>query len=211
MYIDTDEKAAMANRERVLSGADREQDENQLVKASQAGDQEAFACLVQRYQRRIFNLSLRLVRDYDEASEITQEAFVAAWQGLPGFRGEAQFSTWLYSIAYHCGMRQVERRKREAALQEAMTAEQRARTSGEEKPLEDMLEKHEQRAFLRLSLEQLPAHYRLILILRDFQEMTYQEMANRLALPMGTVKTHIFRARHLLKQRVLALTLENQL
>jgi len=84
------------------------------------------------------------------------------------------------------------------------------RMHGQEKDLADMVEKHEQQALLRLSLEQLPARYRLILILRDFQEMTYQEMASSLALPLGTIKTHLFRARHLLKQRVLALTLENQ-
>jgi RNA polymerase sigma-70 factor (ECF subfamily) len=208
--MDTDEKTAKADQERVFSVTDCEPDESQLVRASQTGDQQAFARLVQRYQHRIFNLSLRLVRDYDEASEITQEAFVAAWQGLPGFRGEAQFSTWLHHIAYHCAMHQIERQKREIALQEAMAAEQRLRISNEEKPLEDMIEKHEQRALLRLSLEQLPAHYRLILILRDFQEMTYQEMADRLALPMGTIKTHLFRARHLLKRCVLALALENQ-
>jgi len=68
---------------------------------------------VQRYQRRVFNMSLRLVGDYDEATEITQEAFVAAWQGLPGFRGETHFSTWLSCITSHCGLRQLEKRKRE--------------------------------------------------------------------------------------------------
>lgn len=99
---------------------------------------------------------------------------------------------------------------RKIALQEAMAAEQRLRTSNEERPLEDTIEKYEQRALLRLSLEQLPAHYRLILILRDFQEMAYQEMADSLALPMGTIKAHILRARHLLTRCVLALALENQ-
>ena len=187
-----------------------EQDDDQLVKASQQGDQDAFAVLVQRHQQRVFNLSLRLVQDYDEASEITQEAFVAAWQGLPGFRGEARFSTWLYRIAYNCGLRQLEKRKHDTALQEAIVTEQNLRTYGQEEFLEHSVEKHEQQILLRLSLEQLPARYRLILILRDLQEMTYQEIASKLALPMGTIKTHLFRARHLLKQQVLALTLENQ-
>jgi len=209
----TERKAAIIHQEGVFPhavGDSSEQDEDQLVKASQQGDQDAFAILVQRHQRRVFNLSLRLVQDYDEASEITQEAFLSAWQGLPSFRGEARFSTWLYRITYHCGLRQLEKRNREGALHEAMQAEQRVRMRSQEKDLADMVEKHEQQALLRLSLEQLPAHYRLILILRDFQEMTYQEMASKLALPMGTIKTHLFRARHLLKQRVLALTLENQ-
>lgn len=87
--------------------------------------------------------------------------------------------------------------------------EQSVRTRGQETDLEDIVEKHEQQELLRVGLEQLPARYRLILILRDFQEMTYQEMASKLALPIGTIKTHLFRARHLLKQRVLALTLKS--
>lgn len=70
-----------------------EQDEAQLVKASQYGDQDAFAFLVQRHQRRVFNMVLRMLQDYEEASEITQEAFLAAWLGLPSFRGEARFAT----------------------------------------------------------------------------------------------------------------------
>ena len=185
-----------------------EADEDQLVKASQQGDQEAFAILVLRHQRRVFNLSLRLVHNEEDASEVAQEAFVSAWQGLPAFRGEACFSTWLYRITYHCGLRQLERRKREIALQEAMQAEQIVSAHEREKSPEDVVEQHEQQALLRGVLDQLPARYRLILLLRDFQELTYQEMASMLALPIGTIKTHLFRARHLLKQRMLALSLE---
>src|SRR5690349_11379206 len=82
-----------------------EQDDTQLVIASQRGDQDAFAFLVQRHQRRVFNMVVRMLQDYEEASEITQEAFLAAWMGLPSFRGEARFSTWLYRIVYHCCLR----------------------------------------------------------------------------------------------------------
>jgi len=81
--------------------AQSEQDDTHLVIASQQGDQDAFASLVQRHQRRVFTLALRMLQDYDEASEITQETFLAAWMGLPSFRGEARFATWLYRIAYH--------------------------------------------------------------------------------------------------------------
>jgi RNA polymerase sigma-70 factor (ECF subfamily) len=85
-----------------------EQDDAQLVKASQHGDQDAFAFLVQRHQRRVFTMVLRMLQDYEETGEITQEAFLAAWQGLPSFRGEARFPTWLYRIAYNCCLRQLE-------------------------------------------------------------------------------------------------------
>ena len=93
-----------------------EQDDAQLVKASQHGDQDAFAFLVKRHQRRVFNMVLRMLQNDEEASEITQEAFLVAWQGLPSFRGEACFATWLYRIAYHCSLQQLERHKMEIAI-----------------------------------------------------------------------------------------------
>lgn len=211
--MNADRNATASLQECVLSTAgitSEEADEKQLVKASQQGDQDAFALLVLHHQRRVFSLSLHLVQDYEEANEVTQEAFVSAWQGLPAFRGEARFSSWLYRITYNCGLHLLEKRKREAALQEAIQAEQTIHARGQGKSLEDVIEQHEQQALLHVALEQLPAHYRLIILLRDFQELTYQEMAKKLALPMGTIKTHLFRARHLLKQRVLALTLDQQ-
>src|SRR5205807_4353943 len=101
-----------------------EQDDAQLVAASKGGDQDAFSLLVQRYQRRIFNLVFRMLHHYEEACEITQETFLAAWQGLPAFRGDARFSTWLYRIAYNCSLKQLEQHKRDQALQAAVQAEQ---------------------------------------------------------------------------------------
>src|ERR1700730_10445252 len=180
------------------------QDDMQLVKASQQGDQDAFAILVQRHQRCIFNLVLRMLRDYEEASEITQTAFLAAWQGLPSFRDEARFATWLYRIAYNCALKQLERRKRERSLQAAMEAEQILEGINMEKGGENVLELHARQAMVREQLEKLPAKYRSVLILRHLQEMTYEEMADFLTMPIGTIKTHLFRARNLLKDCLLA-------
>jgi len=181
-----------------------EQDDTQLVKASQQGDQDAFALLVQRHQRCVFNLSLRMLQDYEDASEATQEAFLAAWQGLPSFRGEAHLATWLYRIAYHCCLRQLERRKRERALQTVMQAEQILEGINKEKQVEDALELRERQAIVREQMKQLPARYRMVLMLRHLQEMSYEEIAEVLTMPVGTVKTHLFRARNLLKERLLA-------
>jgi RNA polymerase sigma-70 factor, ECF subfamily len=179
-----------------------EQDDIQLVKASQQGDQDAFALLVQKHQRRVFNMSLRMLQDYEEASEITQEAFLAAWQGLPSFRGEACFATWLYRIAYNCSLRQLERHKRERALQAAIQAEKILEEVNKVRQVEDILELRGRQTLVREQIEKLPARYRMVLILRHLQEMTYEEMAEILAVPIGTIKTHLFRARHLLKERV---------
>jgi RNA polymerase sigma-70 factor (ECF subfamily) len=179
-----------------------EQDEAQLVKASQYGDQDAFAFLVQRHQRRVFNMVLRMLQDYEEASEITQEAFLAAWLGLPSFRGEARFATWLYRIAYNCALKQLERRKRERSLQAAIEAEQILEEVNKQKQAEDILELRAWQAMVREQMEELPTKYRSVLILRHLQEMTYEEMADILTMPIGTIKTHLFRVRNLLKERL---------
>lgn len=173
-------------------------DDVALVYACQEGDQDAFAVLVQRHQRRVFNLVYRLLQQYEEANEVTQETFLAAWQGLPSFRGDALFSTWLYRIAYNCALKQLEQRRRDHALYAAMQAEQ---VDADER-IGAELEVRDRQAFVREHLARLPAKYRIVLILRHLQEMTYEEMAEILTMPIGTIKTHLFRARNLLKERL---------
>ncbi len=178
-----------------------EQDDAQLVTSCKNGDQDAFSLLVQRYQRRVFNLIFRMLQDYEEASEVTQEAFLAAWQGLPAFRGEARFSTWLYRIAYNCAIKQLELRKREQSLHLALQNEQMMenRNTVEKDACLEILENQE---LLQEHLSQLPVKYRIVLVLRHLQDMTYEEMAEVLTMPIGTIKTHLFRARNLLKERL---------
>lgn len=175
-----------------------EQDDMVLVAACQAGDQDAFALLVQRHQRRVFNLVFRMLQQYEEANEVTQDAFLAAWQGLSSFRGNARFSTWLYRIAYNCSLKQLELRKRDKALQLVMQAEH----ENDEERVSNEIETRDRQAVVREQLSLLPAKYRIVLVLRHLQEMTYEEMAEILTMPIGTIKTHLFRARNLLKERL---------
>src|SRR6266487_1271755 len=168
-----------------------EQDDAQLVQASQRGDQDAFAFLMQRHQRRVFNMVLRMLQDYEEANEITQEAFLAAWRGLPSFRGEALFSTWLYRIAYNCCLRQLERRKQERTLQVVMQAEYLLERVNEEKLAEDLIELRDWQAMVREQLEKLPTSYRLVLILRDLEEMKYYDMSQLDALPVFLMRAQL--------------------
>lgn len=181
-----------------------ELDDVQLVKASQRGNQDAFALLVQRHQRRVFNMSLGMLQDYEDANEITQETFLAAWQGLRSFRGDACFTTWLYRITYHCCLHHLERHKRERSLQAAIQEEQILEEISTQKQAEDLIELRDQQAIVREQMGKLPPRYRIVLILRHFHEMTYEEMATILSMPVGTIKTHLFRARNLLKARLLA-------
>lgn len=180
-----------------------EQEDMQLVVASQAGDQDAFAQLVQLHQRRVFNLIFRMLHDYDEANEVTQETFLAAWQGLPSFRGDARFSTWLYRIAYNCCLKQLENRKRDKVLQAFIQQEEQLlQQDNRDAQMSAELESRGNQALVREYLFQLPAKYRIVLILRHLQDMTYEEMAEILTVPIGTIKTHLFRARHLLRERL---------
>lgn len=176
-----------------------EQEDARLVAASKQGDQDAFSLLVQCYQRRVFNLVFRMLQNYEEASEVTQEAFLAAWQGLPAFRGEARFSTWLYRIAYNCALKQLEIRKRDQTLQKNLQAEQICDNTD---PRNDFFETLDNQQMVQEQLSQLPPRYRIVLILRHLQDMTYEEMAEVLTMPIGTIKTHLFRARNLLKERL---------
>src|ERR1700730_5148050 len=185
-----------------IAASSTDLDDAELVIASRSGDQDAFAQLVQRHQRRVFNLVFRMLQQYEEASEITQETFLAAWQGLPSFRGDARFATWLYRIAYNCALKQLETRKRDRALQVALQAEQALESEDNFARASARIDEHEQQAFVQEHLSHLPAKYRIVLILRHLQDMTYEEMAEILTMPVGTIKTHLFRARNLLKERL---------
>jgi RNA polymerase sigma-70 factor (ECF subfamily) len=188
-----------------------EQDDLLLVAASKNGDQEAFAQLVQRYQRRVFNLVYHMLRQYEEATETTQETFLAAWQGLPAFRGDARFPTWLYRIAYNCSLRQLELRKRDRALQVALEAEKTLENANNEQRENAVLDARDRQILVQEHLSNLPAKYRIVLILRHLQDMTYEEMAEILMMPIGTIKTHLFRARNLLKERLQSLNRESDM
>jgi len=126
------------------------------VQASQQGDQAAFALLLQRHQRRVFNLVLHLLHDYDDANDVTQEAFLAAWRGLPSLRNGACFSIWLYRIAYNRSMQQLERRKRDQARHSVMQAEQFL----EEKRVEEAVERDDVQALVHEHLER--CHARIV-------------------------------------------------
>src|SRR5690348_2226044 len=133
-----------------------EQDDVALVSACQVGDQDAFALLVQRHQRYVFNLVFRMLGQYEEANEVTQETFLAAWQGLPGFRGDARFSTWLYRIAYNCALKQLEQRKKDKALNAAIQAEHLLDHADKEERASTVLEIHDYQNLVREHLSMLP-------------------------------------------------------
>ncbi len=179
-------------------------EEATLVERARAGDQDSFGMLVRLHQRQVYLLALRMLHDSEEASEATQEVFLAAWQGLRTFRGDARFATWLYRVAYNYCLKQAEHQRRAAATQAELVAASvyeysPAHTISASHALDA---EHLMRETVRSEINQLPAKYRAVLVLRHLQELSYEEMASVMRVPVGTVKTQLFRARALLKQRL---------
>lgn len=179
-------------------------EENALIARAQKGDQDAFAILVQRYQRQVYNLALRMLRDADEASEATQEAFLAAWQHLRGFRQEARFATWLYRITYHHCLKVSECRRRDSVARAELSATTARMHSPEGRMSAEsaLTAERELRETVRDEIALLPPKYRAVLVLRHLQDLSYEEIADVMRVPIGTVKTQLFRARALLKERL---------
>lgn len=176
------------------------EDEKTLVRRGQAGDNDAFARLVERNQASVYNLALRMTRDPEEAVDLTQETFLRAWRSLPGFRAEAKFSTWLYRIAYNvCLSRRI---VHPATFADPNAADAIPVPESEEPPA--ILLRQERRERVVAAMNRLTPAYRLVLDLYYWRDCTYDEIAAILDLPMGTVKTHIFRAKAALRAMLTA-------
>jgi RNA polymerase sigma-70 factor (ECF subfamily) len=173
-------------------------DERDLVARARAGDVEAFGALVLAHQPFVYNLAWRALGDEHDAQDTAQEAFVRAWQALPNFRGQAQFRTWLYRIVTNlCYSRLPGLRRQVAALGDVEIGAMPDETQPD--PARQF-EAGEQSTFLWQQVDALPESYRLLVMLRYQQGLPYEEIATVLSLPLGTVKTGLFRARARLRE-----------
>jgi len=166
--------------------------ETELIQRARNGDMQSFATLVLTHQTFVYNLALRATGNAEEAQDMAQEAFLRAWTALPGFRETARFRTWLYRIVMNLCYSQYPRLRRELTT---LPVEELQDWLGEEhSDLQAGLERQEQRSFLYRQIERLPASYRLMVMLRYQQDLSYDEIAQVLGVPLGTVKTGLFRA-----------------
>ncbi len=168
-----------------------------------------FDDLVDRYQKPIYNLVFRLIGDLDEASDVTQETFVAAYKAFGGFRGEASIYTWLCRIALNrCKnkFRETERRKKaETAitdLEELADAAGGFASAKHEAP-QAIVERRELREHIERAIRDLPYDYRIVAVLRDLQGLSYQEIAEVTGLSLDMVRTRLSRARDTIRRRLL--------
>lgn len=189
-----------------------------LVERTVAGDQHAFELLVMKYQRRIERLIGRMVRDQDLIEDIAQETFIRAYRALGQFRGDAQFYTWLYRIAVNTAKKALVDLKRDPLVSEAALksgSEDDDETSAMENELtsaetpETVLAAKEIAATVNSAMEALPEELRQAVTLREIEGLSYEEIAEVMNCPIGTVRSRIFRAREAISAKVKPL-LENQ-
>ncbi len=177
-----------------------ESPEQVLVQRARRGDQEAFAALVTEHQRYVYNLALRVLKNEEEALDLGQETFVRAWTALPNFRGQSQFRTWLYRIVTNlCYNRLPGLRRSLNELGDDVIADLPELDPAFDNPARGV-ESHELRTYLHKAIDELDEHYRLLISLRYQNELSYEEIASTLNLPLGTVKTGLFRAKEQLRR-----------
>jgi RNA polymerase sigma-70 factor, ECF subfamily len=168
-------------------------DDQTLVSQTLAGHGEAFGTLVERYDRAVYHLAYRTLRDSEEARDVAQEAFFKAFRSLKTFRPGAKFSTWIFSITYHACCDRLGRRKRYSSEELPDRADPGAG------PEQEAIAGDEARR-LRAAIARLPEKYRSVITLYHLQSRQYEEIAQVLEIPIGTVKTHLFRAKEQLRR-----------
>ncbi len=170
-----------------------EPDDGDLVALTLRGHPEAFATLVERYDRAVYHLAYRTLRDVEEARDATQEAFFKAFRSLRTFKQGAKFSTWIFAITYHACCDRLNRRKHYVGEELPDRADAAPGPEAQVIALDDA-------SRLRAAIEALPEKYRTVITLFHLQGKQYEEIAGVLGLPMGTVKTHLFRAKEQLRR-----------
>ena len=175
-----------------------------LIKRALEGDQNAFGRLKAKYHEAIYSLIYRMIREKDEVEDLTQEAFIKAFMSLSTFNDEYAFSTWLYKIATNNCIDHIRRKKLQTfSIDKPVESKESDFTfelpDSTYEPDRDMISKQRKR-LLEEAINSLPPKYRQVIILRHQEEKEYQEIAELLKLPLGTVKAHIFRAREMLNK-----------
>ena len=183
-----------------------------LVEATLSGNRNAFGELVERYQDRLFNTLTRVLGSRDDASEVLQDAFVQAYTKLGSFRGSSQFYTWIYRVALNmaCSFR-----RRNSLRRDEQSVEQLRELSGTE-PVDNSLQpeqslvRSEQAEIVQAALLGISDEHRQILVLREMEDCSYETIAEILDLPVGTVRSRLFRARLQLKERLESMFLKEE-
>ncbi|MCC5911761.1 MAG: sigma-70 family RNA polymerase sigma factor [Clostridiaceae bacterium] len=177
-------------------------DEKTLIEKSQKGDVESFEILITSYQKTAFNIAYRMLGNFEDANDITQEAFIKVYKSIDKFKGESSFTTWLYAIVNNICLDFLRKKKKIKiiSIDKSQGNENYQREIPDETNTPEVLfEKKEVRRTVQDAINQLKDEHRTIIILRDIQGFSYEEIAEILDISTGTVKSRISRARRSLK------------
>jgi len=180
--------------------------DQELVARVQQGDKKAFDLLVLKYQQKVANVVLRYIHDPDESLDVTQEAFIKAYRALPNFRGDSAFYTWLYRIAINTAKNHLVSLNRrppnsDVDAELAVQIDAGDRLKSQETP-ESLLLKDEISAVIYAAIDDLPEELKTAITLREFDGMSYEEIARTMSCPIGTVRSRIFRAREFIDAKL---------
>jgi RNA polymerase sigma-70 factor, ECF subfamily len=181
------------------------ENEKYLLHQSKNGDMAAFEQLIEGYQKKVFNIALRMLGNPDDASEVAQEVFIRVYKSVKNFKEESSFSTWIYRITTNTCLDELRKRKNKEhiSLDEDIHHEDgdMKRQVEDSRPTPDIIaEKNELRKIVKLAINSLSEDHRIVIILRDIQDLSYEEIAKIVKCPEGTVKSRINRARSELKE-----------
>lgn len=185
---------------------DHQHTDRQLVARVQRGDRRAFDLLVVKYQHRILSLVGRFVGDFAEAQDVTQEAFIKAYRALPKFRGESAFYTWMYRIAVNTAKNHLVSRGRKTPTHDIDPED--AEFLGDHAAMRDiespdgLLQRDQLRQVVFSAIEELPEDLRMAITLREIDGLSYEEIAEAMDCPIGTVRSRIFRAREAIDKKM---------
>ncbi|MCR4437043.1 MAG: sigma-70 family RNA polymerase sigma factor [Clostridiales bacterium] len=181
------------------------EDEKSLLEKAKNGDVFAYESLIEGYQKKVFNLALRMVGNREDASELAQEVFIRVYKSLKGFKEQSQFSTWIYKITTNVCLDELRKRKNRniTSLDEEIKLEDSEikRQIEDDKPTPEMIvEKNELKKVVSDAIKLLSDEHRTVIVMRDIQGFSYEEIARIINCPEGTVKSRLNRARLALKE-----------
>jgi len=175
-------------------------EERELVRLAQQGDKESFGLLVKKYEKKVFSLAFQFTRNAAVADDLAQEVFIKAYFGLPRFKGQSEFGTWLYRIGVNHVKDYLRKKPKELSLE--IVPEDRSPQVDTLAEEQEARKNEQRRAVVMVCLQELPLKHRVILTLRDIEGLSYDEIARALKISAGTVDSRLFRARQSLRKRV---------
>ncbi len=176
--------------------------DEELVAKSVAGDADSFNQLILRWERPIYALAYRVIGRDEDARDVVQETFLRAFRALPGFKGQAKFSSWLYRIALNLCRDWIRRQKRTpvVAAPEGVDVIELAAEQGPVESIEDLVARNQLSASVAVAMQKLPEEQRTAIILKEYHGLTFQEIADLQGCPLSTVKTRLYQGLSVLRR-----------